>query len=144
MGGAQIGKVASQTGLSVDAIRFYEREGLLAKPLRSEGRFRLYREGDIQQLHFIRKAQELGFSLQEIRELLLIQDEQVEACTHVRDLIEEKLVAVRDKVKHLKKLERELESAHTSCTNALASCDAKPECCPVLDAIARTKNEGTV
>jgi len=62
---------------------------------------------------------------------------------HVRDLIEQKLVAVRDKVKHLKKLERELESAHTSCTNALASCDAKPECCPVLDAIARTRNEGT-
>jgi len=65
MDGAQIGKVASQTGLSIDAIRFYEREGLLSKPMRSEGRFRLYREQDIQQLRFIRKAQELGFSLQE-------------------------------------------------------------------------------
>ena len=60
MGGAQIGKVASQTGLSIDAIRFYEREGLLSKPMRSEGRFPLYREQDIQQLRFVRQAQELG------------------------------------------------------------------------------------
>jgi DNA-binding transcriptional MerR regulator len=81
MPGVQIGKVASQTGVSIDTIRFYERSGLLAKPARTEGRYRLYREQDIQHLRFIRKAQELGFSLQEIRELLLIQNEQVEPCT---------------------------------------------------------------
>ncbi len=73
MGGVQIGKVASQTGISIDAIQFYERGGLLAKPARSEGGYRLYHQQDIQHLKFIRRAQALGFSLQEIRELLLIQ-----------------------------------------------------------------------
>ena len=59
--GVQIGKVARATGLSVDTIRFYEKEGLLREPERSEGGFRLYSARDIQNLHFIHKAQELGF-----------------------------------------------------------------------------------
>jgi len=73
VGGVQIGKVASQTGINIDAIHFYERGGLPAKPARSEGGYRLYHQQDIQHLKFIRRAQALGFSLQEIRELLLIQ-----------------------------------------------------------------------
>ena len=59
--GVQIGKVARTTGLSVDTIRFYEKEGLLRQPERSEGGFRLYSSRDIENLHFIHKAQELGF-----------------------------------------------------------------------------------
>jgi DNA-binding transcriptional MerR regulator len=141
MGGVQIGRVASQTGITIDAIRFYERSGLLAKPARSDGRYRLYHEQDIQQLKFIRRAQALGFSLQEIRELLLIQNEQVEACTHVRDLIEQKLVDVRAKLEHLRTLERELESAHGSCAKALARCGSRDESCPVLEAISHAKDE---
>jgi DNA-binding transcriptional MerR regulator len=141
MPGVQIGKVASQTGVSIDTIRFYERSGLLGKPARTEGRYRLYREQDIQHLRFIRRAQELGFSLQEIRELLLIQNEQVEPCTHVRDLIEQKLAAVRAKLDHLRTLQRELESAHASCTNTLAGCGGHDDCCPVLEAIAHAKDE---
>jgi DNA-binding transcriptional MerR regulator len=138
---AQIGKVASQTGVSIDTIRFYERSGLLAKPARTEGRYRLYRKEDIERLRFIRRAQELGFSLQEIRELMLIQNEHVEPCTHVRDLIEQKLAAVNAKLEHLTALQRELKSAHTSCTTSLARCDGREECCPVLEAIAHTKDE---
>jgi DNA-binding transcriptional MerR regulator len=141
MRGVQIGKVASQTGVSIDTIRFYERSGLLAKPTRTEGRYRLYREQDIQHLMFIRRAQELGFSLQEIRELLLIQNEQVEPCTHVRDLIEQKLAAVSAKLEHLRTLQRELKSAYGSCTNSLAQCCGRNEHCPVLESIAHAKDE---
>jgi DNA-binding transcriptional MerR regulator len=141
MRGVQIGKVASQTGVSIDTIRFYERSGLLAKPARTEGRYRLYGDQDIQHLRSIRRAQELGFSLQEIRELLLIQNEQVEPCTHVRDLIEHKLAAVSAKLEHLKALQRELKNAHASCTTSLARCDGHDECCPVLEAIAHVKDE---
>jgi DNA-binding transcriptional MerR regulator len=141
MRGVQIGKVASQTGVSIDTIRFYERSGLLAKPARTEGRYRLHREQDIQHLMFIRQAQELGFSLREIRELLLIQNEQVEPCTHVRDLIEQKLAAVSAKLEHLITLQRELKSAYASCTNSLARCRGRDEHCPVLESIAHAKDE---
>ena len=141
MRGVQIGKVASETGVSIDTIRFYERRGLLAKPARTQGRYRLYRDEDIQHLRFIRRAQELGFSLQEIRELVLIQSEQVEPCTHVRDLIKQKLVAVSAKIEKLRTLQRELKSAHASCTNSLVRCEGHDELCPVLEAIVHAKEE---
>src|SRR5260370_38183885 len=91
----QIGQVAQQTGLTVDAIRFYEKERLLPKALRSTGGFRLYGSDHIEQLRFIQKAQAIGFSLAEIRELILIQDDQVETFSHVRHLIQQKLTPVQ-------------------------------------------------
>lgn len=69
----QIGQVAQRTGLSVDAIRFYEKSGLLARPARTQGGYRLYEEREVADLEFIQKAQQLGFSLNEIRELFSIQ-----------------------------------------------------------------------
>lgn len=138
-GGIQIGKVAAETGLSVDAIRFYEREGLLREPMRSEGGFRLYEQRDVQQLQFLRRAQELGFSLQEIRELLVIRDEETAACTHVRELIEHKLISVRGKLKELIRLERQLKTSLAKCDGVLrASADQEHEPCPVIDQIDKT------
>jgi MerR family mercuric resistance operon transcriptional regulator len=141
-GGVQIGKVARATGLSVDTIRFYEKEGLLREPERSEGGFRLYSARDIENLHFIHKAQELGFSLAEIRELLLIQDERTESCTHVRDLIQSRLGAVRGKIDDLKRLERHLTQALRKCEGALGDgkAGAAHERCPVLEEIAGSQN----
>ena len=135
----QIGKVARETGLSVDTIRFYEKEGLLREPPRSEGGFRLYTARDIEHLQFIRNAQELGFSLAEIRELLLVQDERTEACTHVRDLITKRLGTVRGKIEDLKRLERHLKQALQKCDDALSRDDTGPqhEDCPVLKEIAQ-------
>lgn len=136
--GVQIGRAAQQTGLSIDTIRFYEKEGLLVQPPRSEGGFRLYTSRSIEHLQFIRKAQELGFSLSEIRELTVIQDERTEACTHVRDLIEQRLKAVREKIQNLSTLEAHLEAALTKCSQALENDTAGPhhEHCPVLESIA--------
>lgn len=68
MGARRIGEVALKTGLSVDAIRFYEKTGLVPKPARTRGGYRLYRDSDIADLKFIQKAQLLVFSLNEIRE----------------------------------------------------------------------------
>lgn len=140
--GVQIGKVAQETGLSIDAIRFYEKEGLLREPPRSEGGFRLYGLQDIEHLRFVRKAQDLGFSLAEIRELLLIQDERVEACTHVRDLLSQKLASVHKKIDNLKRLERDLKRALGKCDDALTYDRADPqhECCPVLEQIAQNSS----
>jgi MerR family transcriptional regulator, copper efflux regulator len=69
----KIGDVAAETGLTVDAIRFYEREHLLRTAARSSGRFRLFSKSDVDDLAFIRNAQKLGFSLQEVRELMVLK-----------------------------------------------------------------------
>jgi MerR family transcriptional regulator, mercuric resistance operon regulatory protein len=140
--GVQIGMLARDTGFSVDAIRFYEKEGLLREPPRSQGGFRLYTTSDADHLHFIRRAQELGFSLAEVRELLLIQDENTQACVHVRDLIRHKLDSVGRKMADLKKLERSLKSALGQCENALERKDAQSsDCCPVLEKFVRTNHK---
>jgi DNA-binding transcriptional MerR regulator len=80
----QIGQVAHKTGLSVDAIRFYEKSGLLPRPARTQGGYRLYEEREIADLEFIQKAQQLIFSLNEIRELFSIQRHPHQVCGHVR------------------------------------------------------------
>src|SRR6266567_5723425 len=101
----QIGQVAKRTGLTVDAIRFYEKLGLLPRPARTDGGYRLYHEREVADLEFIQKSQQLGFSLNEIRELFSIQRYPQEVCVHVRDLIAQKLAVVRAKIDELQKLE---------------------------------------
>jgi MerR family mercuric resistance operon transcriptional regulator len=141
--GVQIGKLARETGLSVDTIRFYEKEGLLREPTRSQGGFRLYTPRDVDHLHFIRCAQELGFSLAQVRELLLIQNENTHACTQVRDFISQKLGCVHQKMSDLKRLEHALKAALGECEKALGRDDVDAhECCPVLEKLTRTRHEG--
>ncbi len=136
--GFQIGALAKQTGLTVDAIRFYEKQGLLKRAPRSEGGFRIFGPDDLRNLKFIGKAQELGFSLQDVRELLLLQDEGVEACGHVRELLEQKLTSVRRKIDELRKLETSLKDALGKCNRRLKrSGTAHEECCPVLEELGR-------
>ena len=137
--GLQIGTLAQQTGLTVDAIRFYEKSGLLKRPARTVGGFRLFRLEDAVDLRFIQKAQELGFSLQEIRELLILQREDVEACSHVDDLLDQKLAEVRRKIADLEKLKRSLERASWKCKKELKDSGAAHRgCCPVLEELAHT------
>jgi DNA-binding transcriptional MerR regulator len=134
----KIGEVAKATGLSVDAIRFYQRERLLRPTPRTEGGFRLFSTEDVQALRFVRKAQELGFSLDDIRQLLHLQSGEDGACSHVRDLLEQKLATVREKISELKKLERKLKLGLRKCNQEL---DSKGDCCdahcPVLEDIRR-------
>lgn len=141
--GLQIGRVSDQTGLSVDAIRFYEKQRLLDRPLRTEGGFRLFHREDIARIQFIRQAQQLGFSLGEIRELLILQRDEGEACSHVRDLLRLKVAAVRTKMKELGRLQAQLARSLRKCQRNLkarANCERKV--CPVLRAISpRRRNE---
>lgn len=132
----QIGRVAQRTGLSVDTIRFYEKAGLLPRPARSSGGYRLYGEHEIADLEFIQKAQRLGFSLNEIRELFAIRRHPDEACAHVRDLIVQKLVIVRSKIEELRALEAALADALKLCSKALRRPARHQGSCPVLEEIA--------
>jgi DNA-binding transcriptional MerR regulator len=138
----QIGQAAKKTGLSVDAIRFYEREGLLPRPARTGGGYRVYHEREIADLEFIQRAQQLGFSLDEIRELFSIQRHPNEACAHVRDLIAAKIVVVRAKMAELQKLETDLAGALRKCGTALRKGSKPGDCCPVLKQISAHDRKG--
>ena len=130
----RIGVVARRIGLSVDTIRFYEKEGLLKAPPRSEGGFRLFQEKDIEDLRFIRSGQSLGFSLHEIRDLLSVRNGLSTPCADVKRLLERKLVSVRQKIVELNRMENEMATALRECEQALRS--RKPTrsaTCPVLD-----------
>lgn len=135
-GSIQIGRVARETGLTVDAIRFYEKQRLLKRAPRTEGGFRLFSGQDLQHIQFIRRAQEQGFSLNEIRELLALQGEQVTACSQVRDMLAAKLGVVRQKIVELRKLERQLGRDLTRCERRLQASAENHDHCPVLEAIA--------
>ena len=135
--GIQIGKVSEQTGLSIDAIRFYEKQRLLERPPRTEGGFRLFNTQDIERIQFIRRAQQLGFSLPEIRELLVLQREDGEACSHVPDLLKTKIEMIRNKIVELVTLEQQLKKKLRKCERSLrAFGDTHKGGCPVLKEIA--------
>jgi DNA-binding transcriptional MerR regulator len=139
---AKIGSVAKQTGISIDTIRFYEKEGLVKRSARSEGGFRLFGQRQIQDLKFIRKSQELGFSLNEIRELLIVRDDRVPSCSHVRELLERKLTKVRGKIEELQALEGSLKTALRKCERESKSASTDHSaCCPVVDELARAVGE---
>lgn len=142
MGRAKIGEVAQKTGISIDTIRFYEKQGLLRQSARTEGGFRLFGRGEIETLKFVRKAQELGFSLSEIRELLILRADHVPACSHVEELLEQKLAGVEQKIEELQKLEQSLKSALRKCKRGMkTAAPGHQDCCPVLEEISRAVRE---
>ena len=135
---AKIGQVANETGLSIDTIRFYEKQGLLKRSPRTEGGFRLFDAGDIETLKFVRKAQELGFSLNQIRELLILRADHVPACSHVKELLDQKLMAVEQKIRELRSLEMSLKRALRKCKLELkTTAPGHENCCPVLGEITQ-------
>ena len=125
----QIGVVAKRVGLSVDAIRFYERNALLPRPARTQGGFRRYGERDVETLAFIRRVQGLGFKLSEIRSLVSLRGSRMQPCAPVRRRLQTKLADVRQKLDNLQKLERELRLALRSCDKELRKQEAH---CPIL------------
>src|SRR5260370_39954734 len=125
----QIGLFDKKGSVSVDAIRFYERNALLPRPARTQGGFRRYGEGDVETLAFIRRVQGLGFKLSEIRGFLNLRGSRMQPCAPVRRRLQAKLADVREKLANLQKLERDLRSALRSCDKELRKQDAH---CPIL------------
>jgi MerR family transcriptional regulator, copper efflux regulator len=130
----RIGELASRAAMTVDAIRFYEKRGLLPKAQRSAGRFRVYSPRDLERVRFIQQMQVLGFSLAEIRELVDLRNRKTEACETVRTLLQEKLAATRAKARQLKQLESELLADLDKCNEELRHRRKHKPCpCPVLE-----------
>jgi DNA-binding transcriptional MerR regulator len=137
----QIGRVAQSTGLSVDTIRFYEKQSLIPLAQRTDAGYRVYDESTVDRLQLIGRAQSLGFSLQEIRELLLIEDGQPDGCSHVRDLIADRVKQVKEKIAGLRRIEKRLAKAQEQCGTALKrSCSAQ---CPVLQELESRRERGS-
>lgn len=141
--GLRIGKVSAETGLSPDAIRFYEKQRLLERPPRTEGGFRLFNSDGIRRIQFIRRAQQLGFSLPEIRELLVLQRDSGETCSHVRDLLRAKVGTVGERIRELGILEKQLKASLRNCErNLKAARNCPRDACPVLREVSQDASEG--
>jgi len=130
-------KLRSGPGSALTRFASYQKIGLVKQPARSEGGFRLFTDADTKDLAFIKKAQELGFSLTEIKQLSILNQDHGHACSQVRDLLEGKLRDVREKAAQLLRLEAELNKALRKCNRDLRSDrrSAHGECCPVLKAL---------
>lgn len=108
MAGARIGAMARTAGVSVQTVRYYERAGLLPRPPRTPSGYRIYSPEAGARLRFIKQAQALGFSLQEVREILRLRYDGRSPCECVRGMLEEKLVRVEREMETLRRFRQEL------------------------------------
>jgi len=104
----KVGVVAAQAGVGVQTLHYYERLGLLPKPQRSAGNYRLYSAEAVRRLRFIKKAQALGLNLQEIKEVLDLRDRQKAPCGRVATLAEKRFEEIDRKIAELRAFRREL------------------------------------
>ncbi len=130
-----IGEMASAIGVSTDTVRYYERLGLLPRAGRTRAGYRLYTEEQVERLRFIKRAQSLGFSLDEIKGLLPERGAGLSECKRVRDLLSAKLKEMDQKLAEIRDFRKTLAVYLQECDEALAG--RRGDCCPVLDEITR-------
>lgn len=118
-----IGEAAKQSGVKVPTIRYYEQIGLLPAPPRSDGNRRMYVAADLRRLTFIRHARELGFEIEAIRTLLVLQDEPNQSCATADIITRERLADVEQRIRSLTALKAELELMLEGCSQGrVAEC----------------------
>jgi MerR family mercuric resistance operon transcriptional regulator len=128
-----IGQLAAATGVNLETVRYYERIELMPSPARTASGHRAYEEGHIRRLAFIRRARELGFSIEQIRALLALAEPSRASCAEVREIAQAHLDEVRAKLADLARLESILAETVSRCSG-----DPAPSC-PVLDMLAGSK-----
>ena len=119
----RIGEAAKHTGVSAANIRYYEKEGLLAPALRQDNDYRLYTEGDLHRLRFIRMCRAMDMSLDEVRTLLALDWENPADCRAATRTIDAHLQHVRQRLKELRALEKELQALKVLCDGHHAPCN---------------------
>jgi len=125
-----IGELGKATGTKAETIRYYERIGLLASPDRTQGNYRAYGKGALARLSFIRRSRDLGFSLDQVRELLALASQDQRDCASVDAIAGAHLAEVDRKIADLTALRRELNAVITSCQGGTIAE------CRILDALA--------
>jgi MerR family transcriptional regulator, mercuric resistance operon regulatory protein len=125
-----IGQLAAAAGVNVETVRYYQRRELLAVPKRDAGSISRYPESALTRLRFIKRAQSLGFSLEDVHALLSLDDGQ--ACSSARSLGERKLAEVRERIQTLRALEGALQGLVNQCATT-----RRRVSCPLIDALMR-------
>jgi MerR family mercuric resistance operon transcriptional regulator len=125
-----IGRVATEGGVNVETIRYYQRRGLLEEPAKPVGGYRNYPKETVKRVRFIKRAQALGFSLEEVAELLLL--DVADGCAKSCDLADRKLAVIDQKMAELAEMRRQL-------AKLMALCDKKLRrgTCPIIKALQR-------
>lgn len=131
-----IGQLASAAGVNVETVRYYQRRELLAVPKREVGSIGRYPESALTRLRFIKRAQALGFSLEDVQALLSLDDGQ--ACSSARELGERKLAEVRDRIRTLRVLEVALLDLVSKCATA-----KRKVSCPLIETLMRAEEPAT-
>lgn len=134
-----IGTVARRVGVNIDTIRYYEREGLLPEPQRRASGYRSYGEGTIAQLRFIRRAKALGFTLEEIRELLALSHDRQLGVKAVKQRAKLRLAGLETRIAELQRVRDGLAELVASCPG-----HGTPEQCPILRALGDEPIPGEV
>jgi len=127
-----IGKVAKSTGFGVETVRYYEREGLLGPAERTDANYRIYKPEDIDRLHFIKRAKDLGFTLKEIGELLALRHDPTMSKADVKRKTQEKITDIRSKIDDLGRILNALEQLNDQCDGHGPIGD-----CPILKALTK-------
>jgi Hg(II)-responsive transcriptional regulator len=124
------GEVAAQAGVNIQTLRYYERRGLLKEPERRPSGYREYAPDAVQLIRFIKRAQDLGFTLTEIEDLLRLRTDQESACSEVRSAAEAKIEDIEQKIRHLRAMKRALGQLVASCAT-----EGSLRHCPILEAL---------
>lgn len=124
-----VGALSKRSRVNVETIRYYEKIGVMSAPSRSAAGYRLYTPQDLKRLIFVRRARELGFSLDSIRVLLRLVDGHAYTCAEVHALMTQHLADVRSKIADLQRLEKVISEMASQCTKA------KTPKCPIVDAL---------
>jgi MerR family mercuric resistance operon transcriptional regulator len=124
------GKVAKQAGVNIETLRYYERQGLLARPSRAPSNYRLYTEEAVHRLRFIKRTQGLGFTLREIKEMLSLQAERGTGCAEIQKHAMDKIKEIDEKIQTLYAMKRALSKLVAQCSGKGSITE-----CPILEAI---------
>jgi MerR family transcriptional regulator, copper efflux regulator len=133
----RIGQVATLASVSIDTVRYYERQQLLPSASRSNGGFRLFTEETVERIRFIKQAQDMGLSLDEIK-ALLTSDGGAPQCQRVRDLLKEKITGLDQQMKKLREFKRTLSHHLEACENELDQRGAAASC-PIIVKMKHTR-----
>lgn len=136
-GSLQIGEIAAHSGVSVDTVRYYERLKLLPPAVRSGGGFRLFPAEIVERIKFIKQAQEIGFSLDEIKQLFSTGG-GANQCEAVRELLLEKLAALETKINQMQSFKKVLDNHLSDCERELKA-HGERAACPVMVTIEKAK-----
>ena len=120
MNGFTIGTVAQQAGVNIETLRYYERKGIVPKPPRTSSNYRLYSEETVRRVRFVKRAQELGFSLREIKELLALGATRGAKCQDVRRQALHKIEEIDEKIRALEAMKDVLRKLVKECASTCA------------------------